>query len=71
MQYNIRQSLKGGRCRSFNQYYKSTTPDEVFHNISKQIDVNGNLCEILDKHFEYEKKHRKMIENDFDLHFQA
>ena len=59
MRYFVRQSLKGGRCAVFNQYYESTISDEVFNYISKGLDVNGNICEILDKYFKYENKHEK------------
>ena len=33
----LKQSIKGGRCGSFNQYYESTISDEVFNIISKEI----------------------------------
>ena len=52
----VRQSIKGGRCGIFNQYYKSTIPDEVFSNISKKLNVNGTVCEIIDECFEKTKK---------------
>ena len=48
----VRQSVKGGRCSALNQYYKSTIADEVYNIISKELVVNGNICEILDKYFE-------------------
>ena len=48
----VRQSIKGGRCGSFNQYYKSTISDEVFNIISKDFNVNGNVCGIVYKYFE-------------------
>ena len=39
--------MKGGRCNAFNQHYKSENSDEVFNIISKELNVNGNICEIL------------------------
>ena len=60
MQHFVRKSTKNGRCSSFNQYYKSTIPDEVFNSISKELIVIGNICEILDKFFEDTMKHRKI-----------
>ena len=45
----VRQSIKGGRCLVLNQNYKSNISDEVFNNISKELDINGNVCEILEK----------------------
>ena len=47
----VRQSIKGGWCVVLNQYCKSTISDEVFNIISKELGVNDNICEILDKCF--------------------
>ena len=65
-----RQSLKGGHCWVLNQYYKSTISDKVINFISSKLDVNGNLCDILDKYFEFGNIHRKIIENEYDSHFE-
>ena len=51
--YFVRQSIKGGRCGSFNQCLKSIFSDEVFNLISKELDNIGGVCEILDKCFEF------------------
>ena len=53
MQHFVRQSIKGRRCSAPNQYYKRNNSDEVFNIISKELDINGNVCEILEKYFEY------------------
>ena len=66
MRYFLRQSTKGGRC----QYYKSATSDEVFFILSKELNINGNICEILDKYFEYTNKQRKILENEYDSEFE-
>ena len=67
----VRQSIKGGRCSALNQYYKSNFSDEVSNIISKELDTNGNVCEVLERYFEYinTKKHRKLIEDDYDSQF--
>ena len=70
MRYFVRQSMKGDRCAALSQYYQSTTSDEVFNIISKELDVNGNKCEILDRSFQYENKHRKIIEHAYDSQFK-
>ena len=57
MRHFVRKSIKGGRCSALNQYYKSTVSDKMFNIISKEFNVNGNICEILDKYFEYTNKH--------------
>ena len=69
MRHFVGQSTKGGRCGSYNQYSKSTISDDVFNIISKELNVNGNVCEIVDKYFEYTNKYRKIIEDAYDLQF--
>ena len=66
MRYCFWQSFKGGRCGSFNQSYKSVNSDEVFNNFIKELDINGNTCDILDKFFEFINKHRKLLEAEYD-----
>ena len=41
----------------------------MFKIISKELNVNGNVCEILEKIFEYTNKHRKIGENEYDAQF--
>ena len=43
----------------------------MFNIISKELDVNGNIREILDKCFENENKRRKILENESDSQFKA
>ena len=66
--WEIRQSIKISRCSALNQYYKSTTSDEVFNFYSEEI--VGNLWEILDKQIECTIKQRKTIEDEFDSLFR-
>ena len=72
MRHFVRQSIKGGRCSALNQYYKSNVSQEVFNIISKELNVNGNdnVCEIIDKYFEYTNKQRKIIEDEYDSKFK-
>ena len=62
----VRKSNKGGRCNAFNQHYKSEISDEVFNNISKELNVNGNVCDILEKYFEFLNKLEKEYPKEFD-----
>ena len=41
----------------------------MFNIISKVLDNNGNICEILERYFEYTNKHRKTKENESDSQF--
>ena len=69
MRHFVRQSMKGGRCSALNQSYKSTISDEVYNNMSQELSVDGNICEILVKHFEYTNKQRKIKEGEYDSQF--
>ena len=60
MRYFVRQSITIGRRSVLKQNYKSIISDEVFKKFSKQLDPNSNTCEVLDKNFEFTKKHKKI-----------
>ena len=62
----MRKSEKGGRCNAFNQRCKSEISDEVFIIISKERNVNGNECEILEKYFEFLNENEELCANEFD-----
>ena len=47
----VRQSIKGVRCNAFIQHYNSENSDEVFKIISKELDINDNKSEFLEKFF--------------------
>ena len=62
----VKQSIKGGRCNVFNQHYKSGISNEAFNIFSKELNVNGNICDILEKYFEILNKYQKQKANEFD-----
>ena len=66
MRHFIRQSIKAGRCISPNQYTKSSSSDEVFNNISTEINITSNTCEILDKYFEDINNHRTRTKHEYN-----
>ena len=47
MRHFVRQSMKGAHCSALNQFYNSNISDEVVNIISKELDIDGNVCEIL------------------------
>ena len=69
MRYFVRKAIKGGRCNAFNQHYKSELSDEVFNIISKELNVNGNICDILEKYFEFLNKYEKQCGKEFDSRY--
>ena len=70
MRNYVRKAIKGGRCNAFNQHYISEISDEVFNIISKELNVNGNICDILEKYFEvlskFEKQNAKKFDSKYD-----
>ena len=65
-----RQSIKGGRCSTLNQYYISTISDEVINIFSKELDINDYICEVSDKEFEFRNKYRKIPKHENYLQFE-
>ena len=65
----VRQSIKGGRCNAFNQHYKSEDSDELFNIISKELNVNGKKCDLLEKYFEFFSKYEKQYTKEFDTKY--
>ena len=60
MRHFVKQSIRRGRCSALNQYYKSNIPDEVFNIILKELDINDNVCEMLETSFDYTYEHTKI-----------
>ena len=65
----VRKAIKGGRCNAFNQHYKSEISDEVFNVISKELNVNGNICDLLEKYFKFLNKYDKQYGKEFDSRY--
>ena len=55
----VRKAIKSGRCNAFNRYYKSEISEEVFNIISEELNVNADICEILEKYFDFLNEHEK------------
>ena len=62
----VRKAIKGGRCNAFNQHYKSEISDEVFDIISTELNFNGNICDVLEKYFEFLNKYEKQCAKEFN-----
>ena len=56
-----RNSIKVGGCIPFNQDFKSQISDGVFIDISRKLNVNGNICDLLENYFEFLKQIWKTI----------
>ena len=62
----VRKANKGGRYNAFNQRYISEVSDEVFYIILKELNVNGNICHILEKCFEFLNNFEKQNAKEID-----
>ena len=57
MSWFVRQSIKGGRVGSFNQYYKSKICDDFLKILSEEINVKENIYDIIEPYLNYKNRH--------------
>ena len=62
----VRNSIKGKRCNAFNQHYKTEIGDEVFNIISKELNGNGIICDLVKKYVKFLNKYEKQNAKEFD-----
>ena len=56
MRHFVRQSVKGGRVCACNQYYESKICDDFLKIISEELNVNGNIYDIIEAYLENKNK---------------
>ena len=49
----VRQSKKRGRVCAFNQYYRSKLSDDVSKLVSEELNVKGNVYDIIESYMKY------------------
>ena len=59
MRHFVRQAAYGGRVCAFNQYYKSKSCDDFLKIISEELNVKGNVYDIIEGYMNYKNKHYK------------
>ena len=64
MRYCVRKSVKSGRCVASNQFYKSNSSDGVFDIIPTELKFVANICETLDRYFEYINEHKRNLKKN-------
>ena len=69
MRWFVRQSIRGGRVGSFNQYYKWRMCDDISKHISKLLNVKGSIYVIIEVYKNYKKKHCAIIEKEKENQF--
>ena len=65
----VRQSIKGGRVCAFNQYYKSKISDDILKIISKELNFEGNVYDIIEAYMGYKNNHLKIIKEEYESQF--
>ena len=69
MRWLVGQSIKGGRVCAFNQYYRSKIRDDILKIVSEELDIKGNIYDIIEAYLNYRKnilKYLKKYENQFN-----
>ena len=69
MRWFVRQSIKGGRVCTFNQYYKSKHCDDILEIINKELAVKGNVYDTIEAYIEYKNKYFKIFEKEYESQF--
>ena len=69
MRWFVRQSIKGGRVCSFNQYYKSKHCDDILKIINNELAVKGTVYDTIEAYMEYKNKHFKIFEKEYEDQF--
>ena len=55
MRWFVRQSIKGGNVCAFNQYHRSKNCDDVLKILSEELNVRGNVHDIIKAYMKYKK----------------
>ena len=53
----VRQSIKEGRVSAFNQHFKSKFCDDLLKIISEELNVKGNIYDIIEAYLNSKNKH--------------
>ena len=69
MRWFARQSNKNGRVCAFNQYFKLKVCDNIFNCISEELNVNGNVYEIMVKYLNYKNNFLETLKKEYESNF--
>ena len=71
MSWFVRQSIKGIRVCSFNQFYKSKFCDEVLEVLSEELKVEGNVYDIIEAYMKYKNEHLEITKEEYESKFNV
>ena len=66
MRWFVRQSIKAGRVCAFNQNYRSKICYDDLKILSKELDVKGNVYDIIEAYMKYKNEHSKIIYKEYE-----
>ena len=69
MRWFVRPPAYEGRVHAFNQYYKSKSCDDILKTISEELNVKGKIYDNIELFMDYENKHFKTFEKEYQNHF--
>ena len=69
MRHFVRQAAYGACVCAFNQYYKSKICDDILKIISEELNVKGNVYDVIEGYMNYKNKHYKIFEKDYESNF--
>ena len=69
MKWFFRQSIKGGRVGSINQYPKSKICDDILKIISEELNLKGNIYDFKEAYLNYRNKHFEIFEKEYETQF--
>ena len=69
MRWFVHQSIKGGRVCVLYQYYKSKNGDDILKIISEEVNVQGNIYDIIEAYLNYKNIRFKIYEKQYESKF--
>ena len=69
MRYFVRQCIKGVRVCSFNQNYKIKIFDDNLKFILEELNVKGNIYDIIEAYLKYKSKQFLIFEKEYEIQF--
>ena len=69
MRWFVRQSIKGGRVCSFNQYYRTKICDNVLKILSEKLNVRGNVYDNSEAYLKNKNHHIQIFKQVYESKF--
>ena len=71
MRWFVRQPIKVGRVCSFIQYYRSKMCDDVLKILSDELNVKGNVYDIIEVYLKYKNHRLKLFKKEYESKFKG